>query len=94
MDNDKPPPRSPGRSLIFLLGQDSRGRWVTQDQRHQCGGLFVNRAQALKFALFENGNRPHAVIAVPGTFELDLGGHADGLLPHSVVGAPGLSRAA
>jgi hypothetical protein len=75
VSNDKPPsPRSPGRSLTFLLGQDSRGRWVAQDRRRQCGGLFVSRAQALKFALFENGNRPHAVIAVAEILELDLGG--------------------
>ena len=36
------------------------------------GGLFVDRAEALRFAMFENGNRPHAVIMVPGIFELDM----------------------
>ena len=60
----------------FLVGKDSRGRWVAQKQHGLTGGLFVTYAAALKFALFENGNRPEAVIAVPGTFELDLGGHA------------------
>jgi hypothetical protein len=38
------------------------------------GGLFVNRTQALKFALFENGNRPQAVVMVPGTLELNIAG--------------------
>jgi hypothetical protein len=37
------------------------------------GGLFVSRAEAVKFAMFENGNRPQAVIMVPGIFELCIG---------------------
>jgi hypothetical protein len=57
---------------LFLIGKDSRGRWVAQKQHGQTGGLFVNRAAALKFALFENGNRKEAVLTVPGVFELDL----------------------
>jgi hypothetical protein len=47
-----------------------------QDQRGLCGGLFVNRAEALKFALFENGNRPQAVIMMPGVLELNMSGKA------------------
>jgi hypothetical protein len=61
---------------LFLVGKDSRGRWVVQDQQHLRGGLFVNRAEALKFARLENGRRPQAVIIVPGVFELDLSGAA------------------
>jgi hypothetical protein len=34
--------------------------------------LFVDRAEAVKFAMFENGNRPQAVIMVPGILELDM----------------------
>ncbi len=60
------------RSSPFLMGQDSRGNWVVQDQRGTCGGLFVDRATALRFAMFENGNRPQAVVMVPGVFELDM----------------------
>jgi hypothetical protein len=63
-------PPSSGPSL-FYIGRDSHGRWVAQDQRRLCGGLFVDRATALKFALFENGHRPQAVVMVPGIFELD-----------------------
>jgi hypothetical protein len=44
-----------------------------QDQEGLRGGLFVGQAEALKFAMFENGNRPQAVIMVPGILELDLG---------------------
>ena len=57
---------------LFLIGKDSRGNWVVQDQQGTCGGLFVDRAEALKFAMFENGNRPQAVVMVPGIFELDM----------------------
>jgi hypothetical protein len=57
---------------LFFIGRDSGGHWVVQDQRHLCGGLFVSRADALKFALFENGNKPQAVVMVPGTLELDM----------------------
>jgi hypothetical protein len=60
------------RSSLFLMGQNSRGNWVVQDQRGMCGGIFVNRAEALRFAMFENGHRPQGVVMVPGVFELDM----------------------
>ena len=61
---------------FFLLGRNSRGQWVAQDQSGRRGGLFVNRAAALKFALFENGRRPELIVNIPGIFELDLSGAA------------------
>jgi hypothetical protein len=60
------------RTLQFHIGKDSRGNWVVQDERGLCGGLFVNRAHALRFAMFENGSRPQAVIMEPGVFELNF----------------------
>jgi hypothetical protein len=54
-----------------MIGQDSRGNWVIQDQSGTRGGLFVDRAEALKFARSENGNQPHAIVIVDGIFELD-----------------------
>ncbi|MGB9043917.1 MAG: hypothetical protein WCC81_15760 [Pseudolabrys sp.] len=75
MKQAEPPSTVPcARSLQFLIGKDSRGNWVVQDDRGLCGGLFVNRTEALKFAMFENGNHPQAVIMVPGVFELDVNG--------------------
>ncbi len=56
----------------FLIGRDSRGRWVAQDQRGLCGGLFVSRAEAVRYAMFETGREPQAVIMVPGVLELDM----------------------
>jgi hypothetical protein len=57
---------------IFKIGRDSRGNWVAQEQNGVCGGLFINRAEALKFAKFESGDRPHAVVMVSGILELDI----------------------
>lgn len=50
---------------LFRIGRDSNGNWVVQDQQRLCGGLFADRVQAVKFAMFENGNCPQAVIMVP-----------------------------
>ena len=73
MDNGEPPSINRAKSL-FRVGKNSRGNWVVQDQTGLCGGMFVNRAEAVKFAMFENGNRPQAVIMVPGILELDMSG--------------------
>ncbi len=67
------PPSSP-RSSIFMIGKNSRGNWVVQDQLGKCGGLFIDRVKALRFALFENGNNPQAVVMVPGVLELNTSG--------------------
>jgi hypothetical protein len=73
MKQVEPPSIAPSsRSLHFLIGKDSRGNWVVQDERGLCGGLFVDRTQALRFAMFENGNKPQAVVMVPGVFELNM----------------------
>jgi hypothetical protein len=75
MNQAEPPsPRSSSHSSLFRIGKDSHGHWVVQDQQGLRGGLFVDRAEALKFAMFENGNRPQAVIMVPGVLELDMVG--------------------
>ena len=73
MKHVEPPSAEPSsRVPLFMIGKNARGHWVVQDQQGICGGLFVNRTEALRFAMFENGNRPQAVIMVPGIFELDM----------------------
>jgi len=81
MQKGEPP--TCARSSMFLIGKNSRGNWVVQDQRGTCGGLFVDRVKALRFALFENGNNPQAVVMVPGVLELNTSGRpiAPPLLP-------------
>jgi hypothetical protein len=60
-------------SPLFLVGKDSHGNWVARDQSGLCGGLFVGRDEALKFARAENGNRPQAIVMVDDVLELDMG---------------------
>ena len=63
------PPRPHAGTSLFFVGRNKRGNWVARDQRGLCGGLFVNRAEALRFAMQDHGH-PRAVIMVPGVLEL------------------------
>jgi hypothetical protein len=68
----RPEPTLSSKSSPFLIGQNSRGSWVVRDQRGLRGGIFVDRAEAIRFAMFENGDRQQAAVMVPGVFELDM----------------------
>jgi hypothetical protein len=67
------PPSCSTASTIVFIGRNSRGNWVAQEQNGLYGGLFVNRAQAVKYALFENGHHPETIIELP-FIELDMAG--------------------
>jgi hypothetical protein len=66
----EPPSRL--RQPLFIVGKNSRGNWVVQDQKGICGGLFVNRKAALSFVRAQQRYRPCAVIVVSGLLELDM----------------------
>ena len=73
MNGQEPPsPRPQSKSPLYFIGKNSCGKWVVQDEHHLSGGLFIDRAAALRFARFETGNQPQSVIMVPGVLELDL----------------------
>ncbi|MBX9846614.1 MAG: hypothetical protein K2Z80_32875 [Xanthobacteraceae bacterium] len=74
MKTGEPPCRSSRASPLYLIGKNSRGQWVVREQGGLCGGLFVSRAEAVKYAMYETGRRPQAVIMVPGILELNLNG--------------------
>ena len=57
-----------------MLGQDGRGNWVVRDQNGLRGGLFVGRAEALRYVRDEAGNHPRPIVMVTGAFELDMSG--------------------
>jgi hypothetical protein len=57
---------------IFVIGRDSKGNWVAREQSGTRGGLFVDRARALKFAKSECGPGSHAILWVSGVLEFDL----------------------
>lgn len=69
----EPPSRSSASSIVFI-GRNSRGNWVAQEQNGLYGGLFVNRAQAVKYALFENNHHPETIVELSREIELDTGG--------------------
>jgi hypothetical protein len=68
------PPSCSSPSTIVFIGKNKRGHWVAQEQSGLYGGLFVNRAQAVKYALFENGHRPETIVELSREIELDMGG--------------------
>ena len=68
------PPSCRSASTIIFIGRNSRGNWVAQEQNGRYGGLFVNRAQAFKYALFENGRHPETIVELSREIELDMGG--------------------
>ena len=67
------PPSCSSPSQIVFIGRDKGGRWVAQEQNGLYGGLFINRAQAIKYALFENGHRPEMIVELSCEIELDMG---------------------
>jgi hypothetical protein len=68
------PPSCNSPSAIIFIGKNRRGHWVVQEQSGLYGGLFVNRAQAVKYALFENGHHPETIVELSREIELDMGG--------------------
>jgi len=67
----EPPSCSAGSTIVFI-GKNRRGQWVAQEQSGLYGGLFVGRAQALKYALSENGHHPETIIELSREIELDM----------------------
>jgi len=67
------PPSCISLAAVVFIGRDRSGNWVAQEQNGLFGGLFVNRAQAVKYALFENGHHPETIIERARVIELDMG---------------------
>jgi hypothetical protein len=67
MTSDGEPP-SYLHPATFTIGQDSRGNWVVQDKAGTRGGLFVDRAEALRYIRSESG----ASVMAAGCLELDM----------------------
>jgi len=67
-----------------MIGQDSRGNWVVRHQNGLRGGLFVGRAEALRYVRDEAGNRPKALVLINGAFELDTSGMRQPPMLHEV----------
>jgi hypothetical protein len=68
------PPSYGSTSAIVFIGKNRSGHWVVQEQSGRYGGLFVNRAQAIKYALSENGRHPETIVELSCEIELDASG--------------------
>lgn len=67
----EPPSCSRTVSTVFV-GRNRRGNWVVREQNGIFGGLFVNRAQAFKYALFETEHHPETIVELSREIELDI----------------------
>lgn len=59
-----------GAPTVFV-GRNRQGTWVAREQNGTFGGLFVNRAEAFKYALLENGNHAETIVDVSDEIEID-----------------------
>ena len=64
------------RPFVFMIGQNSRGNWVVQDQKGIRGGLFVDRDAAFRFVRTENGYHPAMVVVVSESIDLKVSDEA------------------
>ena len=76
------PPSCSSPSTIVFIGRNRRGQWVAQEQNGLYGGLFVSRAQAIKYALFENGRHLETIVVLPREFELDMSSRPQAATDH------------
>ena len=68
----EPPSCSSAALPLVFIGRNHKGDWVAQEQNGLYGGLFVNRAQAIKYALFENGRHTETIVELSREIELDM----------------------
>ncbi|WP_257167020.1 hypothetical protein [Bradyrhizobium sp. SRS-191] len=70
----EPPSLDKSAAALVFIGRNGRGQWVAQEQNGLYGGLFVSRAEAMKYALFENGHHPETIVELSRSIELDTEG--------------------
>ncbi len=75
-----------------MIGQDSHSNWVVRDQSGLRGGLFVGRAEALRYISDETRNHPRAIVMVSGNFELDTSGTRRAPMLHHLSAEEGRVR--
>lgn len=76
MKLDEPPSCSLAAPIVFV-GRNRRGNWIACEQNGVFGGLFVNRAEALKYALRKNGHHPETIVELSHAIELDISAHPE-----------------
>lgn len=59
-------------SHLFLVGRSQAGFWVARDLEGQSEGIFRDKKEAMRFALFEGGHA-NAVMLSPNAVEPSFG---------------------
>ncbi|CCE11581.1 conserved hypothetical protein [Bradyrhizobium sp. STM 3843] len=70
----EPPSCNQSTAALVFVGRNRSGQWVAQERNGLYGGLFVSRAAAMKYALFENGHHPETIVELSRAIELDTEG--------------------
>ena len=70
---------------LFYIGRNAQGLWVAREAQGQCGGLFLLRSSAARFA--QRMSAPHgcATMGVEGLLALDIANQ--GSLSAAIVAA-------
>jgi hypothetical protein len=58
---------------LFYIGQNNLGFWVAREAQGRCGGLFLVKSSAVRFARKKSAPAGCAIMIVPERLELDLG---------------------
>jgi hypothetical protein len=62
---------------LFYIGQNRKGRWVVREAAGRCGGLFLFRRSAVRFARDESETSGCALMFVNQQLELDIENRGD-----------------
>jgi len=66
-------PPQPAKNIHrFVVGMDDEGHWIARDEQGLTGGVFSDRAAAIRFAATESDHQTGAVRLVPATARLSL----------------------
>jgi hypothetical protein len=57
---------------LFLIGRNPSGFWVARESQGRCGGLFLFKDSAVRFARKQSSPRGCATMLVECTIELDV----------------------
>ena len=65
---------------LFYIGQNQRGFWVAREAEGRCGGVFLLRRLAVRFARRRNAPAGCAMMFLNEPIELDLANEGSGLV--------------
>ena len=71
MDREEEPPDDLSSPARFIVGQDEGGQWVLGDRLGLCGGWFVSREEAIRYAKFESDGAAAPVAMASKPVSLD-----------------------